>query len=53
MGASYRIVGRVVNGGFSGFGENMPVLIKLFGVVLILLALLTFGFYIFGVYDIR
>lgn len=52
MGASYPIVGSVVNGHDSGFEEIMPILVKLFGFVLILLALLSFGFYIFGVYDI-
>ncbi len=34
-------------------GENMPVILKLLGFVVILLALLTFGFYIFGIYEIR
>jgi hypothetical protein len=53
MGASYSIVERIVNARRIHGEGTMPVLIKLFGFVLILLAIMIWGFYIFGIYDVQ
>jgi hypothetical protein len=36
----------------SAFEERVPVVLKLLVFLILLLALLTFGLYIFGIYDI-